>query len=196
MWTLSFPDRVNAVVPWKVRMAEAEVVEPRPCANHPRVQTVVSCGRCDKPLCPRCMIYTPVGVRCRDCAQMRRPPQYTLTPRVYARVLPTAVALALVCGFLLSLVPYAGFLAGIVIGLLVGAALRRVSGYKQGRTMQVIAACTVIVGILSSNVFVAVRTFGADHLGDAIHRGLALPVVASSILGILIGIYVVIQRLR
>src|SRR5205807_532798 len=127
MWTLSFPDRVNAVIPWKVRMAEAEVVEPRPCANHPRVQTVVSCGRCDKPLCPRCMIYTPVGVRCRDCAQMRRPPQYTLTPRVYARVLPTAVALALVCGFLLSLVPYAGFLAGIVIGLLVGAALRRVS---------------------------------------------------------------------
>src|SRR5205814_8883225 len=120
----------------------------------------------------------------------------SLAARVATRVLPTAVALALVCRFVLSLVPYAGFLAGIVIGLLVGAALRRVSGYKQGGIMQVIAACTVIVGILSSNVFLAVRTFGADHLGDALHRGLALPVVASSILGILIGIYVVIQRLR
>src|SRR5437764_2631932 len=113
-------------------MAEAEVVETRPCANHPQVQTVVSCGRCDKPLCPRCMIYTPVGVRCRDCAQLRRLPQYTLTPRVYVRVLPIAAALALICGFLLSLVPRLGLLAGIVIGFLVGDVLRRVSGYKQG----------------------------------------------------------------
>src|SRR5207248_2070604 len=142
-WTLPLPGRVNAMVPWKVLMAEADVVEARPCANHPQVQTVVSCGRCDKPLCPRCMIFTSVGVRCRDCAQMWRPPQYTLTSRVYARVLPTAAALALVCGFLLSLVPHAGFLAGIVIGFLIGFlvsdVLGRLSGFKQGRAMQAIA---------------------------------------------------------
>jgi hypothetical protein len=181
-------------------MAEAEVVETRPCANHPQVQTVVSCGRCDKPLCPRCMIYTPVGVRCRDCAQLRRLPQYTLTPRVYARVLPTAAALALTCGFLLSLVPRLGLLAGIVIGVLIGVlvsdALGRVSGYKRGRTMQAIAGATVIVSILSSNVILVVRALGVDHLIDAISSGLAPPAVASSIPGILIGIYAAIQRLR
>jgi hypothetical protein len=181
-------------------MAEAEVVETRPCANHPQVQTVVSCGRCDKPLCPRCMIYTPVGVRCRDCAQLRRLPQYTLTPRVYARVLPTAAALALICGFLLSLVPHLGLLASIVIGVLIGVlvsdVLRRVSGYKQGRAMQAIAGATVIVSILSSNVFLVVRVVGVDHLIDAISSGLAPPAVASSILSILIGIYAAIQRLR
>ena len=180
-------------------MAEAEVVETRPCANHPQMQTVVSCGRCDKPLCPRCMIFTSVGVRCRDCAQLRRPPQYTLTPRVYARVLPTAAALALVCGFLLSLVPHAGFLPGIVAGLLIGFlvsdVLDRISGYKQGRVMQVIAGATVVVGILSSNVFAVVRAFGLGRLGDAITIGLAPPVVASSILGILVGIYVAARRL-
>jgi hypothetical protein len=152
-------------------MAEAEVVEARPCANHPQVQTVVSCGRCDKPLSPRCMIYTPVDVRCRDCAQRRRPPQYTLTPRVYARVLPTAAAFAHICGFLLSLVPRLGLLASIMIvfliGFLVAGALGRVSGYKQGRVMQVIAGATVVVGILSSNAFLVVRAVGVDHLGDA-----------------------------
>jgi hypothetical protein len=179
-------------------MAEAEVVETRPCANHPQVETVVSCGRCDKPLCPRCMIYTPVGVRCRDCAQLRRLPQYTLTPRVYARVLPTAAALALSCGFLLSLVPRLGLLASIVIGVLIGLlvsdVLGRVSGYKQGRTMQVIAGATVVVGILSSNVILVVRTFGLDHLGDALTIGLA-QVPASSILGILVGIFLAVRRL-
>ena len=175
-------------------MAEAEVVKTRPCANHPQVETVVSCGRCDKPLCPRCMIYTPVGVRCRDCAQLRRLPQYTLTPRVYARVLPTAAALALICGFLLSLVPRLSLLAGVVVGVVVGEVLRRVSGYKQGRVLQVIAGATVVVGILSSNVFLVVRTFGLDHLGDALTIGLA-QVPALSILGMLVGIYLAVRRL-
>src|SRR5918911_3776646 len=181
-------------------MAEAEEVETRPCANHPQVQTVVSCGRCDKPLCPRCMIYTPVGVRCRDCAQLRRLPQYTLAPRVYARVLPTATVLALICGFLLSLVPHLGLLASIVIGFLIGVlvsdVLRRVSGYKQGRAMQAIVGATVIVSILSSNVFLVVRVVGVDHLIDAISSGLAPPAVASSILGILLGVYAAIQSPR
>ena len=180
-------------------MAEAEVIETRPCANHPQVQTVVSCGRCDKPLCPRCMIYTPVGVRCRDCAQLRRLPQYTLTPRVYARVLPTAAALALIGGFLLSLVPRLGLLASIVIGFLIGVLvsdmLGRVSGYKQGRTMQAIAGATVIVSILSSNVFLVLRVLGADHLIDAISSGLAPQAVASSIPVMLMGMYLAVRRL-
>jgi hypothetical protein len=118
---------------------------------------------------------------------------------VYARALPTAAALALICGFLLSLVPHAGFLAEIVIGLLFGFlvsdALERVSGYKQGRTMQVIAGATVVVGILSSNVFFLVRTFGLGRLGEAITIGLGPQVVASSLLGILVGIYLAARRL-
>jgi hypothetical protein len=145
------------------------------------------------------MIYTPVGVRCRDCAQLRRLPQYTLTPRVFARVLPTAAALALICGFLLSLVPRLSLLADIVIGFLIGFlvsdVLGRVSGYKQGRTMQVIAGATVIVSLLSSNVFLVVRTFGVAHLTDAISSGLAPQAVASSILGILVGVYLAVRRL-
>ena len=180
-------------------MAEPDVVEARPCANHPQVQTVVSCGRCDKPLCPRCMIFASVGVRCRDCAQLRRPPQYTLTTRVHARVLPTAAALALICGFLLSLVPRLGLLASAVIGFLIGVlvsdVLGRVSGYKRGRTMQAIAGATVIVSILSSNVFLVVRVLGVDHLIDAISSGLAPAVVASSIPGLLVGLYLAVRRL-
>jgi hypothetical protein len=118
---------------------------------------------------------------------------------VYARVLPAAAALALICGFLLSLVPRLGLLASIVIGFLIGVlvsdVLGRVSGYKQGRTMQVIAGATVLVSILSSNVFLVVRVLGVDHLTDAISSGLAPQAVASSILGILVGIYLAVRRL-
>jgi len=166
----------------------------RYCARHPTVETVVSCGRCDQPVCPRCMIFTPVGVRCSSCAQVRRLPQYVLTPRVYARVIPGALLLALGIGFALSFVPGLGFLGGIAVGFLVGTGLRRVSGYKQGREMEVIAAATVVLSVLASNLFYTLR-FGV-RLGDALHTVLSAQSLGFNALGILAGVYIAVQRLR
>lgn len=36
------------------------------CAKHDE-ETEVSCGRCSTPVCPRCMVHTDVGVRCKNC---------------------------------------------------------------------------------------------------------------------------------
>lgn len=41
------------------------------CAKHPDVETSVSCGRCETPVCVKCMVHTDVGVRCRNCAPAR-----------------------------------------------------------------------------------------------------------------------------
>ncbi|MHB9132534.1 MAG: hypothetical protein ACYDBB_15805 [Armatimonadota bacterium] len=37
------------------------------CYRHHDRETLVSCGRCEKPLCPDCVQYGPVGIRCWDC---------------------------------------------------------------------------------------------------------------------------------
>ncbi len=37
------------------------------CYRHPDRNTYVSCGRCGKPLCPDCMRFGPVGIRCQEC---------------------------------------------------------------------------------------------------------------------------------
>jgi hypothetical protein len=39
------------------------------CNRHKKATTRVRCGRCDAAVCPTCMVYTPAGVRCRDCAR-------------------------------------------------------------------------------------------------------------------------------
>ena len=39
------------------------------CARHPSVETTLRCGRCETPICPRCLVHTPVGARCPDCGQ-------------------------------------------------------------------------------------------------------------------------------
>lgn len=51
------------------------------CAKH-GVETEVSCGRCSTPVCPKCMVHTDVGVRCKNCAGDHRGREVGNTSRV------------------------------------------------------------------------------------------------------------------
>ena len=42
------------------------------CYRHPAVQTKVHCTRCDRPICPDCMIQAPVGFQCPECVDEAR----------------------------------------------------------------------------------------------------------------------------
>ena len=51
------------------------------CANHPSVETLVSCANCGKPICPDCMVQAPVGIKCASCARMPRSARVRLQAR-------------------------------------------------------------------------------------------------------------------
>ncbi|MGZ8782433.1 MAG: rhomboid family intramembrane serine protease, partial [Gaiellaceae bacterium] len=36
------------------------------CYRHPDRETGVSCSECGRGICPDCMVYAPVGIRCPD----------------------------------------------------------------------------------------------------------------------------------
>lgn len=44
-------------------------ITPLYCANHPQVQTMLCCNRCEKPICAKCAVQTPTGYRCKDCVR-------------------------------------------------------------------------------------------------------------------------------
>ena len=44
----------------------------RYCVRHPQRETLVGCGRCERPFCTECLIHTPAGQRCYECAGVRR----------------------------------------------------------------------------------------------------------------------------
>jgi len=130
---------------------------PWPCAADPRVETYLRCGRCEKPICPRCMIQTPVGSRCRDCAQLRKLPMFVLSPLDYLKAIGAAlgggIGGAIVLTLVLDLVPFAGFLRFFImagLGYVVGEAVSRATGNKQGNVLGVIAALGVPVGLIAA----------------------------------------------
>lgn len=43
------------------------------CYKHPKELTRVTCGRCERPICPKCLVVGSAGVRCKVCARNRTP---------------------------------------------------------------------------------------------------------------------------
>lgn len=127
------------------------------CQLHPEVETALECGRCATPICPRCLVHTPGGIRCPDCAQLRRPPMYELAPLDYAKAGVAASMLIGVLGFLGAvLLPVGGFrglflllalFVGSGAGALVAEVLSRVTKGKRGPVMQGIAVGTLVAAL-------------------------------------------------
>lgn len=129
------------------------------CQRHPDVETALRCGRCEALICPRCLVFTPAGARCPDCARLRRPPMYELGAREYALTLAVGVGIAFVLGvggaLLLPVGMRGGFFfltlavfGGTVLGGGVAEAFQRATRYKRGPVMQGAAVATLVVADL------------------------------------------------
>ena len=101
------------------------------------------------------MVHTPGGIRCPDCAQMRRPPMYELETKHYLRAaavaIPAAALLGVIGAFLLPPSPFGGLIrlaigliAGAAAGSGVAAALDRATNRKRGMTMQLFATAAIV----------------------------------------------------
>src|SRR5215213_404540 len=120
---------------------ETSVAEPQAvrCAAHPRVETYLRCGRCETPICPRCLIQTPVGARCRACARLRRLPVYDVGPRFLLRGVAAGLAAATAGSLLLHVLPNFGWFISLIIGGLFGTvvagAVSLATKYKRGNSL-------------------------------------------------------------
>jgi hypothetical protein len=132
---------------------------PLRCATHPNVETNLRCGKCGKPICPKCMVQTPVGARCRECARLYQLPTYRVSGQYYLKATGTALGLAVVIGVGLAFLrlllggfwPFLGLIAGYGIGMLVGEVTSLAVNRKRGRWLAVIGALAVVLafGILA-----------------------------------------------
>lgn len=169
------PDRTPTVQP----AAEPTTLY---CANHPERETLIRCGRCGKPICLQCRVRHPVGIRCKECAQIRKDPLTSLTPPQYGLAFVSALGASIVGGFI---APYLGLLFAFFIGPLIGGGIAefvgRVIGYKRGLPLTILVSVCIVLGVIIAQL-IAVLASGRLPLAAAFSLNTLATVALSSVL--------------
>jgi hypothetical protein len=174
------------------------------CARHPNTETVLRCGRCDTPICVRCMVMSPVGPRCPTCAQVRRF-RLLLKPVELARAIGYGVGVGALGTILLTLIPLFGFglIAYAALGFAVGEVVSLGANRKRVPLLAPLAVACLFVGYI---VGIAARlAMSGDPLSIGlllvpvllIFRGLSVSALGGSpLLGLLLGALLAWMRTR
>jgi hypothetical protein len=126
------------------------------CARHPETETMLSCGRCGDPICPKCMVHTHVGARCPTCAQVKKMPTYDVSTKFLSRAVVTSVVVSVACAVLFILlgrsllfrVPYLDIVGLVAIGYAVGESVSIAANRRRGRTLQYTVSAGLVLAYL------------------------------------------------
>ncbi|MBV9580213.1 MAG: hypothetical protein JO057_16620 [Chloroflexi bacterium] len=172
------------------------------CARHPHTETVLRCGRCDTPICARCMVMSPVGARCPTCAQVKRF-VIGLKPAEMAKAIVFGIGLGAVGTIILTFIPFLGIFGYAALGFGVGEVVSIGANRKRVPSLAPIAVACLFVGYWVGTV--ALLVFNGNLLSIELFivplillfRGLSIAGIASSpLIGLLIGALLAWMRVR
>jgi MFS family permease len=120
------------------------------CAVHPDRETSLRCNKCDRYMCSKCAVQTPVGYRCRECIRQLETKFYNASD--IDQMLTFAVC-AIITGVLAAIVQAMGIpiFIMLILGLPLGGgfvaeAALRLTQRRRGRNSAYIATGGVLIG--------------------------------------------------
>ena len=139
------------------------------CARHRNVETELACGRCETPICPRCLVMTDVGARCPTCAPVRKLPQFEVGPLWLLRGTIAALLSGLALGALWQLIlpgnpGFYGLILALLLGYAIGEAVSWATNRKSGTALQIVATGGVIAAYLTRNLLLGDAPLPSDDL--------------------------------
>lgn len=154
------------------------------CARHPAVETVLACGRCETPICPKCAVMTDVGARCPACAPARKLPQFEISPIMLLRAAAAALASGGALGLLWGLLfpggfGFLGIFIGIGLGYAVAESISAATNRKSGTALQIVAAAGVAIAYAVRNLVATSGLIMTDDLMGAVIVIVAVIVAAN-----------------
>jgi hypothetical protein len=119
------------------------------CSFHPGVETEVRCTECERYICPKDMVPTPVGYKCPVCARPARSQYVVVKPAQLLRATIVGGVVGVMGGVVLAFVPVFGIFAGMLWGLGTAEATRRASGGHREWVVGIVAVVAIALGGLA-----------------------------------------------
>lgn len=148
------------------------------CVNHPKRETNVSCAECGSPLCPDCMVYAPVGIKCKQCATLPKSARLGIKPRYILQAIGAGLGAAIIGGVLLGeitkMIHFGSLLLSIALGYGIGEAVSWGARRNRGLTLQIVAGLCALMAFGIGNLysgFNPIRSlFDLIGVGVAVYR--------------------------
>jgi hypothetical protein len=165
-------------------------VEQATCYRHPERETAVSCSDCGRPICTDCMVYSPVGIKCPECARLPRSARVRIKPDRLALAIAAAALGGVAMGFGILLLQSAGLFFALIVGWLIGIAMGELVLSASGRFRTPTIGWIAVGGVIWAYLVQYLIVLGVDvgQVADTLARA---PFVA---VGAGIGAYVAYQR--
>ena len=153
------------------------------CARHPKTATSIRCGRCEETICPDCLVHSPVGMRCPDCARVNPVPTYDVTFQYLIRGIAAGCAVGLIGGgafmfaaplmfrlvfldipVLNTILPFLYVAMMAAIGFGIGEAISLSTNRKRGMRLKLVGAAAVFVASVPISIGFPLAAYGLMYL--------------------------------
>jgi hypothetical protein len=118
------------------------------CANHPTVETLLRCNRCEKPICLKCAVLTPTGYRCKECVRGQQKIFETIKTIDYPIAAVVAGGLAFLGSLILPQWLLLAILGSPVVGTVIAEAVRLAVRRRWSKQLGMVAAIATGLGCL------------------------------------------------
>ncbi len=138
------------------------------CYRHPKVETLLRCQKCERPICTNCARSSPVGSRCPECATIRSSPLFQVGVDRLAAGSLAGLAAGFAIGYLLLFLSGVGFFliwGGLLGGGAIGEAVLRVIQRKRGPKVEIMTGMSAAAGILIAFGIWYIARSGAADIG-------------------------------
>jgi len=143
----------------------------------------VSCSNCERPICTDCMVYTPVGIKCPDCARLPRSAIVRLKPNRAARAVAAAIGVGAAMGVGIVLLQGIGLFFALILGWLIGIAMGEVVLAASGRYRGPTTGWIAVGGCIWAYAVPYLIYYGVDLGGVARSANLIWVVFGAAIAG-------------
>lgn len=138
------------------------------------------------------MVQTPVGARCRECANVRKLPQYEVEPLLLLRASAAGLVASVIVWLLVSGVPFLRFFLGILVGVAVGEVMSRLARRRSNLVLEVAAVLVVVAGF----ALVEVWRFAGNARGFASALAFSPSFLIATLIPVAIASFVAVVKLR